>query len=255
MDANEPGQPPLSTRVTSHDLAVPASALAIGAHPDDVEFGCGATLAKWAAHGCTIHHLVLTDGSKGTWNPDADIAALVAARRAEQREAAARLAGANAGDVVFLDQVDGELTSDLWLRGEVARVIRTLRPEVVLGHDPWKRYRLHPDHRHAGHLACEGIVAARDPHFFRDHGLAPHRPAHLLLWEADEPDHVEDVTAFVATKLFALEAHESQFESTMKAVVPAEMAAFRERVTARLTALGEPYGVGAAEVFKRISSL
>jgi LmbE family N-acetylglucosaminyl deacetylase len=52
--------------VTSHDLAVPASALAIGAHPDDVEFGCGATLAKWAAQGCTVHHLVLTDGSKGT---------------------------------------------------------------------------------------------------------------------------------------------------------------------------------------------
>jgi LmbE family N-acetylglucosaminyl deacetylase len=255
MDANEPGQPPVAARVTSHDLAVPASALAIGAHPDDVEFGAGATLAKWAARGCTVHHLVLTDGSKGTWDPDADVAALVATRRDEQREAARRLSGANAGEVVFLDQVDGELSSDLWLRGEVARVIRTLRPEVVLGHDPWKRYRLHPDHRHAGHLACEGIVAARDPHFFRDHGLAPHRPTHLLLWEADEPDHMEDVTDHVATKLHALEAHESQFESTMKAVAPEQMEAFRQRVTARLVSLGQPHGVGAAELFKLISSL
>ena len=68
-------------------------ALAIGAHPDDVEFGCGATLAKWAAAGCVVHHLVCTDGSKGTWDPDADVAALAARRQVEQREAARRLAG------------------------------------------------------------------------------------------------------------------------------------------------------------------
>jgi len=47
--------------------------MAIGAHPDDIEFGAGGTLAKWAAAGCVVHHLVCTDGSKGTWNPDADI--------------------------------------------------------------------------------------------------------------------------------------------------------------------------------------
>ncbi|MEI7547683.1 MAG: PIG-L deacetylase family protein [Actinomycetota bacterium] len=255
MAANEPGQPQPGPRVTSRDLAVPASALAIGAHPDDVEFGAGATLAKWAAAGCTVHHLVLTDGSKGTWDVNADIPALITARRDEQREAARRLSGANAGQVLFLDQVDGELESSLWLRGEVARVIRQLRPAVVLGHDPWKRYRLHPDHRHAGLLTCDGIVAARDPHFFRDHGLPSHRPEHLLLWEADEPDHVEDVTAFVATKLLALEAHGSQFESTMKAIDPTQMVAFRERVQARLAALGQPFAVPYAEVFKRISDL
>ena len=123
--------------------------------------------------------------------------------------------------MVFLGHVDGELDSNLVVRGEVARVIRELRPEVVLGHDPWKRYRLHPDHRHAGLLACEGIVAARDPHFYREHGLAAHRPSTLLLFEADEPDHVEDVSGhdgrYVDRKLDALEAHISQFESTMKA--------------------------------------
>jgi LmbE family N-acetylglucosaminyl deacetylase len=237
------------------NLDTPQSALAIGAHPDDVEFGAGGTLAKWAAAGCTVHHLVLTDGSKGTWDPDADTARLVALRQEEQREAARRLAGANAGEVVFLGRVDGELDSDLTTRGEVARVIRRLRPDVILGHDPWKRYRLHPDHRHAGLLACEGIVAARDPHFFREHGLAPHRPRLLLLWEADEPGHVEDVTAHVDTKLHALEAHESQFESTMKAVDREQMAAFRQRVSARLGALGSPHGMDAAEVFARITDL
>jgi LmbE family N-acetylglucosaminyl deacetylase len=262
MVANDPGQPlqpliagGLGPSTFTSELTPPASALAIGAHPDDVEFGCGGLLAKWAAAGCVVHHLVCTDGSKGTWNPDADLGELVATRRVEQREAARRLAGRHAGEVRFLGYVDGELGSGLGERGEVARVIRELRPEVVLGHDPWKRYRLHPDHRHAGLLACEGIVAARDPHFYRDQGLAPHRPSALLLWEADEPDHVEDVTDSVDTKLAALEAHQSQFESTMKAVDDAELAAFRERVRRRLADLGAPFDLDAAEVFKRIDRL
>jgi LmbE family N-acetylglucosaminyl deacetylase len=253
--ANEPGQPAVATAAWTSELSTPAVALAIAAHPDDVEFGAGGTLAKWAADGCVVHHLVLTDGSKGTWNPAADIAALIVSRRAEQREAARRLAGERAGTVTFLGQVDGELDSTLALRGEVARVIRTVRPDVVLGHDPWKRYRLHPDHRHAGLLVCDGIVAARDPFFFREHGLAHHRPSTLLLWEADAPDHYEDVSSYVAAKLDALEAHESQFESTMHATSDDQLSAFRERITARLADLGAPHGVPAAEVFKRITDL
>ncbi|MFZ2440855.1 MAG: PIG-L family deacetylase, partial [Ilumatobacteraceae bacterium] len=98
MAANEPGQPDPSPSLISHDLPTPTSALAIGAHPDDVEFGCGATLAKWAAAGCLVHHLVLTDGSKGTWNASADVATLIATRRHEQRAAARRLAGERAGE-------------------------------------------------------------------------------------------------------------------------------------------------------------
>lgn len=260
MAANEPGQPvpaaPLTAPIdVSRDLPVPASALAIGAHPDDVEFGAGATLAKWAAQGCVVHHLVCTDGSKGTWDPHADVAALAARRQDEQREAARRLAGANAGEVRFLGRVDGELDSDLATRAEVARVIRELRPEVVLGHDPWKLYRLHPDHRHAGLLACEGIVAARDPHFFPEQGLAHHRPDVLLLWEAERVSHVEDVSGFVDRKLDALEAHVSQFESTMHAVDDAELDRFRDRIRVRLAGLGEPYGAAAAEVFAIIRDL
>jgi len=265
MADNEPGQPSplnsaaLATAATidlaTTDLATPGSALAIGAHPDDVEFGCGGLLAKWAADGCVVHHLVCTDGSKGTWDPDVDVVELAARRQDEQREAARRLAGANAGEVRFLGRVDGELDSDLATRGEVARIIRELRPQVVLGHDPWKRYRLHPDHRHAGFLTCEGIVAARDPHFFRDHGLAHHRPDALLLWEADSPDHAEDVSGFVDTKLDALAAHESQFESTMKALDDEELAAFGQRIRNRLGDLGRPYDMNAAEVFKLIADL
>jgi len=265
MAANEPGQPDVNAPQQRDDYSTytinrptPISALAIGAHPDDVEFGCGGLLAKWAADGCIIHHLVCTDGSKGTWDADADVTALAERRKVEQREAALRLAGGDAdvaGQVRFLGYIDGELDSGLVQRGEVAKIIREIRPQIVLGHDPWKRYRLHPDHRHAGLLACEGIVAARDPHFFKEHGIAHHRPDALLLWEADEPDHVEDVSAHVETKLHALLAHESQFESTMKAVDDSELSGFRERIGDRLAGLGRPHGLQAAEVFKLIASL
>ena len=260
MAANEPGQPdpgvtPGGAAAVTRNLAVPASALAIGAHPDDVEFGCGATLAKWAAAGCTVHHLVCTDGSKGTWDPDADTGALARRREDEQRAAARCLAGASAGEVVFLREVDGELERIRELRGAVAKVIRRLRPGVVLGHDPWKRYRLHPDHRHAGLLARGALVAARDAHFFREHGIASHRPSALLLWEADRVHHVEDVAEHVDTKLAALEAHESQFESTMKATTTDQLDAFRQRIRLRLASLGAPYGYAAAEVFARIDDL
>jgi LmbE family N-acetylglucosaminyl deacetylase len=264
MTANEPGQPATViggpwTGASTRDLETPASALAIGAHPDDVEFGCGGLLAKWAADGCIVHHLVCTDGSKGTWDTAADLPTLIARRQDEQREAARRLAGDRAGQVRFLGYVDGELNSDLTARSEVALVIRELRPQVVLGHDPWKRYRLHPDHRHAGLLACEGIVAARDPHFFPEHrrdlGIDHHRPELLLLWEADQPDHAEDVSDFVDAKLAALAAHESQFESTMKASDESQLAAFEQRIRNRLGDLGRPYDMDAAEVFKLIADL
>lgn len=241
------------------DLPTPARALAVAAHPDDVEFGCGATLAKWAAAGCEVHHLVCTDGSKGTWDPDEDLAALVTRRQDEQR-AAARALGAT-GEVVFLGWPDGELDSGLRQRWQVSYWIRKLRPTVVLGHDPWRRYRLHPDHRHAGFLAVDGVVAARDPHFFAEQEIAHHRPEALLLFEADEPDHVEQVDeAAIARKLAALEAHTSQLRTTMfvdqgTAEAEGQLAAFRARVRDRLAEHGRLAGVPSGEAFKAITDL
>lgn len=238
------------------DLPTPRRALAIGAHPDDIEFGCGATLAKWASKGCVINHLVLTDGSKGTWDPDADRAALVATRRQEQRDAARELG--SRGKVVMVGEADGELVESLALRELVAYWIRTLRPDVVLGHDPWKRYRLHPDHRHAGWLTVDGVVAARDPHFHPHHDVAHHRPEALLLFEADDADHAEDVTGFRDQKLAALLAHRSQWRSTMF-IEPdddgTQLARFRDHITDRLAAHGDEVGVEHAELFRAITDL
>ena len=244
------------------DLPVPAVALAIGAHPDDVEFGAGGTLAKWAAAGCTVHHLVCTDGSKGTWDVDQDRVALAEQRQGEQR-AAARSLGAT-GEVVFLGHVDGELTSGLDLVADVARTIRRLRPTVVLGHDPWRRYRLHPDHLHAGRLAVEGIVGARDPHFFPDQPFAHHRPDTLLLWEADVPTHVEDITSSIAAKIDGLADHRSQFRTTMgvdldadDGTISRQWTAFDGRVRDRAHGWAAWAGLGSgrlAEGFARIDA-
>lgn len=239
--------------VASSDLPTPERALAIGAHPDDTEFGAGATLAKWAADGCEVHILVCTDGSKGTWDPTTDQAQLVSTRQGEQIEAARRLGAV--GEVAFLGQVDGELESDLATRRRVAYWIRRTRPQVVVAHDPWKRYRLHPDHRHAGLLATEGIVAARDPLFFADLGMTHHRPERLLLFEADQPDHVENVGDFVAVKTHALLAHESQFESTMKSGDDPDLARFTQRVADKAVEAGRAAGTGPAEVFKLVDDL
>ena len=238
------------------DLPVPRRALAVAAHPDDVEFGCGGTFAKWAAAGCSIHHVICTDGSKGTWNVDADLSQLVLTRQAEQRDAARILGGRD--DVVFLGWHDGELEDGLPQRRQLAHWIRRLKPDVVLGHDPWRRYRLHPDHRHAGFLLTDSAVAARDPHFFPEPGLPPHRPTAMLLWEADEPDHVEDVGAHLQTKVAALLAHRSQFRSTMGIdddADPRQVERFRRRVADTAAEYGQPVGVAYGERFKALRDL
>ncbi len=243
--------------MVSVNLETPQRALAVGAHPDDIEFGCGGTLAKWAAAGCEILHVVCTDGARGTWDPAQDPTALVALRQEEQRAASRALGGR--GEVIFLGWPDGELDAGLRQRWQIAGAIRRFRPDVVFGHDPWRRYRLHPDHRAAGFLVTDGVVAARDPLFFPEIGALHHRPRTVLLFEADEPNHVEDVSSTRERKLTALMAHESQLRSTMHIDAPpgsaertAAQAAFAARLDAWLAESGSIAGLPVGEAFHRI---
>lgn len=234
------------------ELAVPESALAIGAHPDDIEFGCGGTLAKWAAAGTDVSMLIVTDGSKGTWDSSVPQSDLVAMRQSEQRAAASAL---GAGQVTMLDHVDGELEYSMALRAEMCRWIRELRPGVVFGHDPWKRYMLHPDHRAAGLGVVDGVVAARDHLFFPDQGLDKHRPDALLLWAADEPDHFEDITETVESKIEALLSHASQGQTTMAGAHEGGDAAdeFAAKIREHATRVAENTQFAQAEAFKLIT--
>lgn len=234
------------------DLPTPPSALAIAAHPDDVEFECGGTLAKWTTAGAVCHLLVCTDGRKGTWDVEADTDALVARRQDEQRESARRLG--ITGEVRFLGVEDGELANTIENRSAMARIIRELAPAVVLGHDPWRRWRMHPDHRNAGFLTVDAVVAARDPHYHREHGIPHHRPDHLLLFECEEPDLCERIDeAHLEAKVQALLAHESQFETTMKVDADddgTQADAFRQRTRTEARTWGRRAGVPLAEPFR-----
>lgn len=236
-------------RPPSSELEVPESAMTFGAHPDDAEFGSGGTLARWAAAGCNVTMLVLTDGSKGSWDEDLTVEDLKEARRQEQRRAADVL---GAGRVIHLDHVDGDLQHSMSLREELCRWIRTVRPRVVLGHDPWRRYMLHPDHRAAGWGLIDGVVAARDHLFYPSHGLEKHRPDAILLWQAEEVDHHEDISGTFDQKMEALLCHSSQTTTTMGNAdrsAPARKR-FIERMRDVAANQGEAAGLSAAEAFK-----
>ena len=107
-------------------------------------------------------------------------------------------------------------------------------------------------------LTSDGIVAARDPHFFPEQGVAPHRPSTLLLWEADDPVHTEEVTASFEAKLADLFEHRSQYRSTMRIDDPSseeQVQAFRRRMRDRAIEHGRDAGVTYGERFKRMADL
>ena len=220
-------------------------ALAFGAHPDDVELQAGGTLAAWAARGVHVELACFTAGEKGSPDPAADPAALAAVRRAEAQAAAAALGAAG---VHFLGAVDGELEVTMALRLAVARLVRTVRPDVVLGHDPWRRWLLHPDHRAAGLLTVDGVVAARDPLYapgLGAEGLAAHRPHTVLLFGTDTPDELVEVTATIEAKLASLRAHASQIT---------DHADLERRVRTWNAAIGADAGLHYAEAFHTLDT-
>jgi LmbE family N-acetylglucosaminyl deacetylase len=234
-------------------LDIPRTVLTIGAHSDDAEFGAGATLSRWAQAGADITMLILTDGSKGSWDPDEDQDALITRRMAEQR-AAADVLGAHHCE--HLTYIDGELEYTMALRNDIARAIRRFTPDVVLSHDPWQRYQLHPDHRAAGLAAVDGVVTAREPLALRDSGLPAHRPKAILLWSADVPDHAEPITRHHGDrKVEALLCHSSQGITTMgdpdRGI--AHKAEFMDTIDAWHIRSGEILGTKPAEIFKRLT--
>lgn len=228
------------------EIETPASALAIVAHPDDTEFGCSGTIAKWARAGCEIHFILLTSGDKGTDDPNADPEELRRVREEEQK-AAAEILGVKS--CVFLRFNDGELEYNLQMRGEVVRQIRRFKPEAILSWDPLTRnYRMHPDHRVSGQLALDGAFPAAMmplsyPEQLREEGLAVHRTRKLLLFGTDAPDYFVDISEVMEQKFQAMMAHPSQFTLDEK---------FYERIRKRHRDFAEGYDFEYAEAFKLV---
>lgn len=181
------------------------------AHPDDAEFSSAGTIARLTASGKKVVIVQVTSGDKGT--PDSSIAgdALANGREVEERNAADVLGVA---EVVYLRCTDGELVPDLTLREKIVRQIRAFKPDVVVSHDPYRPYALHPDHRACGFAAIDAVYpTARDPHYFPQHmedGLEPHKTAEIWFFNAEQPDLVVDITETFDTKIASLREHGSQ---------------------------------------------
>jgi LmbE family N-acetylglucosaminyl deacetylase len=198
----------------------PESALAMVAHPDDIEFTCAGTLARWIKGGTRVGYVLCTSGDAGIADPKLTRAQAAAIREVEALEAA-RLVGVT--DVTFLRHPDGLLAPTLELRRELVREIRRFRPEVVLTGDPTLVWlgdtRInHPDHRAASLAAVEAVFpAAGQPHIFEDlaaEGLKPHkvRKVYGTNWQGASTFVAIDET--MDLKIEALRAHKSQMPAS-----------------------------------------
>jgi len=190
--------------------------LGVFAHPDDAEISAGGTLAKWAAAGREVHLLILTNGDRGSAQPERDRSELAATRQRETQEAADVLGLASA---VVLGTHDGELENTAAAREPVVRRLREVQAETLLSCDPTgvffeNRYYNHSDHRMAGWIALDAASpGSGNPHFFGEHlaeGLDVQDVRDVWLGWTNEPNHHEDVTRTFATKMEALGRHESQ---------------------------------------------
>jgi LmbE family N-acetylglucosaminyl deacetylase len=213
--------------------------MAIFAHPDDAEFICAGTIARFVASGYRAQYVLATSGDKGSDDPAATPEQLATMREAEQL-AAAKILGVE--EVTFLRHHDGELEVSLPFRRELALVIRRGRPDVVLTFDPWQRYQIHPDHRAVGQTALDAVAAARDHMYYPDQltdGLREHRVHNVYCFATDQPNYYVDITTTLDRKIEALLAHTSQIRT--------EGLAERIRMRARL--VGQEIGVEYAEAF------
>lgn len=188
----------------------PQRALVIAAHPDDPEYGCAGTVARWAREGVEVTYLLLTSGDKGSKDPKIRPGRLATLREKEQTAAATRL---GVGELIFLGHPDGTLEPTMEMRREIAGVIRRVRPHRVLAIDPWKHYQTHPDHRAAGFAALDAVYAAKEVNLFAEQlrdGVDPWRVKEVYLFWTDLPDHWEDVTTTLGLRVSALLRHASQ---------------------------------------------
>lgn len=212
------------------------------AHPDDSEFSSAGTVARLTDAGKRVIVIQVTSGDRGSPDRNAIPAQVAATREAELQEAARRL---GIEEVVFLRCPDGELLPDLSLREKIVRMIRTWKPDVIITHDPFRPYALHPDHRAVGLATTDAVYpTARDPLYFPEHlreGLEPHKAAEIWYFGPEVPDKVVDITSTFDRKIDALKAHVSQV---------GDFEGLEERLRERSQELAEGHDFELAEAFK-----
>jgi LmbE family N-acetylglucosaminyl deacetylase len=221
--------------------------LVVVAHPDDAEFGCGGSVARWVKEGKEVTYVILTNGDKGSGDRRMTSERLAEIRQEEQQNAAQAL---GVGRVLFLGHPDGELEDTREVRRAVTAEIRRWRPDLLVTQNPYRTtnlYASHRDHRIAAGVAIDCVYPlARDHLSFPDllgQGLEPHkvREVYLMWWE--NPEVVVDISDTMDLKLKALACHASQM---------GDFASVEARVRERSAQLGKTKGFAYAESFNRI---
>jgi LmbE family N-acetylglucosaminyl deacetylase len=229
----------------------PKVVLGIAAHPDDLDFGAAGTMAKFAQAGASVNYLIITDGSKGSSDFKTTSEELVKIREAEQRAAVKVIGGK---EVFFLGYPDGELEISMQLKREVVKIIRTIKPDVVITMDPSVLYSAdrgfinHPDHRAAGQIALDAVFPlARDhltfPELYAD-GYQPHITPIVLLSNFENSNYYIDITNTFDTKIKAIKAHASQVSDIKR------MRGWMDEMSTRI---GQKAGFERAEAFVKIT--
>lgn len=228
--------------------------LVVTAHPDDVDFSVGGTVASFTGAGIEVTYCVITDGDAGGIDRAATRAEVAALRRREQVAAAAVL---GVEDVRFLGYRDGELTVTLDLRRDISRVIRLVRPQRMLIHSPERNWHrvcdMHPDHLAAGESAIFAIYPdARNPlahpSLLEDESLAGWAVPETWIFGTRTPNHWVDVTEQLDRQLAALREHHSQTD---------HMADLVDRITGLRTELAVQAGLPGghlAEAFMTVNT-
>jgi LmbE family N-acetylglucosaminyl deacetylase len=190
--------------------------LCFAAHPDDIDFGAAGTVAAWTAAGVEVSYCIMTDGDAGGFDPD-QRDEIVRLRSEEQRRAAA-LVGVT--DIHYLHERDGYLEPTHEVIREVVRLIRRLRPDVVLAMHPernWNRIqKSHPDHLAVGEAVTRAVYPALENPFAYPELAAAGLDAYKLPWlwlfagPEERENHFVDVTDQVDGKLAAIHIHVSQ---------------------------------------------
>jgi LmbE family N-acetylglucosaminyl deacetylase len=190
--------------------------LFVTAHPDDLDFGAGGTIAQWSEKGIEISYYICTNGDQGGVDPTVDRKAMPAIRQKEQRDAGALL---GVSDIHFLNYVDGHLVPTIELRKEIVRAIRKVRPQRMVIQNPernWERiFASHPDHMAAAESAMQAVYPdAGNPFAFEDllkvEGLEPWTVQEVWVMSANTVNHVVDISSTIDRKLAAIKAHVSQ---------------------------------------------
>lgn len=220
----------------------PMTLMCIMAHPDDIDFGSAGSVAKWVSEGWTVYYVLATSGDKGTHGKETR-QELAAMREEEQREAA-RVLGVK--EVFFLGYPDGWLQATPELRGEIVRLLRIYKPDVVLTFDGFRPSFNHNDHRNIGIAVRDALFPAVRDHLYyaeqAEEGLGAVRVNELLLVGSESPNLFVDVSPFLEKKVDAILSHASQVQTHDREEMLRNM---RQRG-------GQSGGRGTIERFRRV---